>query len=93
MQPAPALTVRSKGWFWASNLLAVAFSFLVYMFGYSILSGTVPSFFPQSPVYSSACGACCAACSRCCSSLSGQGHGAKVDGKATGMRISGKRWA
>ena len=49
--PAPALTGRGKGWFWASNLIAAVFSFVVYMIGYSIIGGSMPSFFPQSPVY------------------------------------------
>lgn len=91
VQPAPALTGRSKGWFWASNLLAVAFSFLVYMFGYSILSGAVPSFFPQSPVYFIGMWSLlCGLFALLLIFIGGKVTGAKVDGKATGMRISGK---
>lgn len=88
VQPSPALTGRSKAWFWASNLLAVAFSFVVYMFGYSIFSGSMPSFFPQAPVYfigmwSMLCGLFALVLILIGNKVSG-----KVDTRATGIRIS-----
>ena len=46
--PAPAPSGREKQWFWISSILASVFSFVVYMFGYSILSKTIGSYVPQS---------------------------------------------
>ncbi len=46
--PAPAPSGREKQWFWTSSVLASIFSFVVYMFGYSIISKAVGSFVPQS---------------------------------------------
>lgn len=46
--PAPALSGKEKTWFWVSSILGVVFSFVVYMFGYGIISKLVGGAVPQS---------------------------------------------
>lgn len=46
--PAPAPQGRVKQWFWISNILASVFSFVVYMFGYSVIAGLFGSISPQA---------------------------------------------
>ncbi len=51
VKPQPALTGKSKTWFIVSSILAVIFSFVVYMFGYSKIAPNMPSFVTQSPPF------------------------------------------
>lgn len=46
--PAPALSGKEKTWFWVSSILGAVFSFVVYMFGYGIISKLVGGAVPQS---------------------------------------------
>lgn len=91
VRPAPALTGRAKSWFWGSNLLAAVFSFVVYMVGYSIIGKTMPSFFPQSPVYFIGMWSLlCGLFTLVLIAVGGRVTGQKSD-RDTGVRIGGRR--
>ena len=46
--PSPVLSGREKTWFWVSSILGAVFSFVVYMFGYSVIAKLVGGIAPQS---------------------------------------------
>lgn len=48
VRPAPALTGREKTWFWLSSILGAVFSFVVYMFGFVVISMIFGGILPQS---------------------------------------------
>lgn len=92
VKPAPALSGKAKSWFWASNILAVAFSFIVYMCGYSVINKIgMPSFFPQSPVYFIGIwSALCGLFALLLIWIGGKVTG-KADTTANGVKIGGKK--
>lgn len=90
--PAPAPTGRAKTWFWVSGILATVFSILVYMFGYSILSGIMPDFMPQAaPFFIGSWSALCGLFALLMIWVGTKVTGQKLDTQATGIRIGAKK--